>query len=430
MDFNTSNLAWNRSFSAPDISNTGPLFRRVIIEEQYFPHNHGTNVSYHTSVLSGPPTRHFSCDQLSTLTDKSSNSSFIKPPIVAPSIQTSTPVRNEKILEIMAPDSPMDVDLLDVTESDIIIKTEKDPDSTPPKESKEPTILDFVDLTFQGMTPVLTKKLPKSEKLSKKSSKKKELHKTKKGFSLFKSLVAVVIPALLGVAYFHVNSYNYHIELGNFQNELESSLVGQSEAISKLTEAMPSFKSALSMPEKHLLTLLGTTGVGKTHCVNVIKRKFMPKQIVEIDIDTLDISTYKDSLNSYTNAPHLVIFDDLKYKHIPKLTELLKVIPENRRVLVVAVFNVQETDDFKSFTINNQLYDIIPVELQPTDFVSHTIKFESFGTDFAQIHLDEFSQVYSEKIKTITNWKSLLESHDFRTFGFKGLFEKMNILSK
>lgn len=330
----------------------------------------------------------------------------------------------------MAPDSPMDVDLLDVTESDIIIKTEKDPDSTPPKESKEPTILDFVDLTFQGMTPVLTKKLPKSEKLSKKSSKKKELHKTKKGFSLFKSLVAVVIPALLGVAYFHVNSYNYHIELGNFQNELESSLVGQSEAISKLTEAMPSFKSALSMPEKHLLTLLGTTGVGKTHCVNVIKRKFMPKQIVEIDIDTLDISTYKDSLNSYTNAPHLVIFDDLKYKHIPKLTELLKVIPENRRVLVVAVFNVQETDDFKSFTINNQLYDIIPVELQPTDFVSHTIKFESFGTDFAQIHLDEFSQVYSEKIKTITNWKSLLESHDFRTFGFKGLFEKMNILSK
>jgi len=118
----------------------------------------------------------------------------------------------------------------------------------------------------------------------------------------------------------------------NIENQLKKSVIGQDDAIIKVSEAIKRAKAGIHDPNKPFVFLfLGTTGVGKTHLAKAVSKFLFDNENSFIRFDMSEFMEKHDASKLIGSPPGYAGFDDKgllteKVKHNPYSLILLDEI--------------------------------------------------------------------------------------------------------
>ncbi|KAF5272789.1 hypothetical protein FQA39_LY07816 [Lamprigera yunnana] len=196
---------------------------------------------------------------------------------------------------------------------------------------------------------------------------------------------------------------------------LENNVFGQDEAMPVIS---CSLDDMIHKRQVKLIALIGTTGVGKTHTANLLKKFFVPEHINDIIIPNFALT---NELKYFSQ--NLIIIDNLKLTNLKALKEFIDKLPKNHRVLVVAIFNMHDV------SFSNDVNDYSKINECGIDFniaifrevLQETVekwlegKLNDMGIDVSR---------HSEIMKHI------LSDDHVKVYGFKGLDAKLSVIGK
>ncbi|KAG5879169.1 hypothetical protein JTB14_029971 [Gonioctena quinquepunctata] len=177
-----------------------------------------------------------------------------------------------------------------------------------------------------------------------------------------------------------------------------------------------------------VLGFIGSQGVGKTFVANIMKKHFVPKLVHDIIGVHLQYETQqKKVLDAINNCClNLVIIDDLTRKDEVELFAFVQSLPKNHFILVVSIFSIQY--------LNNDLES----EIRYDDIIQIRDAFDHSGLYHELFVFREFTREKVEKwikkqlvTRNVSSqmmeviMKSVLDGHDIKKEGLKGLQAKM-----
>jgi len=201
------------------------------------------------------------------------------------------------------------------------------------------------------------------EKLLERKTKWEEDLKTNKQ-KVDESDISSVISSITGVPVDKLSKKESNI-LFNMEKDMKKEVIGQSEAISKLTKSIKRNRTGLKDPSKPIgsFIFLGPTGVGKTHTVKSLAKQMFQNQKSLI---RFDMSEYmeKFSVNRLVGSPPGYV----GYEEGGQLTEAIRSNPYS-----VVLFDEIEKAHPDIFNILLQILD----DGHVTDSLGRTINFKN-----------------------------------------------------
>lgn len=201
------------------------------------------------------------------------------------------------------------------------------------------------------------------EKLLERKTKWEEDLKTNKQ-NVDESDISSVISSITGVPVDKLSKKESNILL-NMEKDMKKEVIGQSEAISKLTKSIKRNRTGLKDPNKPIgsFIFLGPTGVGKTHTVKSLAKQMFQNQKSLI---RFDMSEYmeKFSVNRLVGSPPGYV----GYEEGGQLTEAIRSNPYS-----VVLFDEIEKAHPDIFNILLQILD----DGHVTDSLGRTINFKN-----------------------------------------------------
>jgi hypothetical protein len=214
----------------------------------------------------------------------------------------------------------------------------------------------------------------------------------------------------------------------NFQaikTDLATSVHNQTEAVNIIAKSFDKLQE--HDQNVNILNFIGSTGVGKTFIANIVKRHFYSSYELRGPLHNNDhqelISKIKDSTSKYT----LIIVDDLTLRDVDNLLAFIKDIPSLEvTVLVVCIFNIQETDKFLNHEIKYDHINRIVDKFDEAGVPHETAKFHEFSKDQAKIWV--VKQLVTKGVDPLQHPKiveSVLTQQNIKEHGLKGLTSKI-----
>lgn len=252
-------------------------------------------------------------------------------------------------------------------------------------------------------------------------------------FKIFLISIPVILCAYYLRLYISSSFANFDtkILLGDIMNDLRQNVLHQDNALYKISNHLRCLELENCSHDK-VLAFIGGTGVGKTFTSEIIK-KYIPNTFT---YSSNHVLFYKsDQHNELTkslaiNNCSFIMFDNVQLSSVLTLSKFLKSLPE-KCVLVVLIFNVQDTDDLEIFTVNwKQSIDIVQSFFQQNIFIE-PVKFnavdESVIRRWLPIQLKKWGFDESKHNSII---EDILQSHNIRYFGFKGIQAKVKLMKR
>lgn len=160
-------------------------------------------------------------------------------------------------------------------------------------------------------------------------------------FKLFK-MIFLLLPLLFlifSTILYYNDNHKHSSDYVNAIAELKREIYGQDQAIQTLTEYLE-----LDTPSLKVIALVGGTGVGKSHTVQIIRENF-PREYT--------VSQYYPPIKNVRNIifsflyPDLIILENLKEHDLTDVIDFLKRrqdVSSDRYITVLAVFNIEQMD--------------------------------------------------------------------------------------
>ncbi|KRT80778.1 hypothetical protein AMK59_5520 [Oryctes borbonicus] len=176
---------------------------------------------------------------------------------------------------------------------------------------------------------------------------------------------------------------------------------------------------------KEILVFVGTTGVGKTYLVNLIKKHFHKEFIIDVNII---LQKHFNTANKLSQKGcYFIIIDNLKIENLEPVAVFVNMLP-NQCILVIPVFNIQEISDDLTYTTNIDYFRRIKKKFDGQfSKIANVVLFNNMNRDKIEkwLRLQIEEKEFSNKEETIS---FLLEKHNVEDYGFKGLVPKINLL--
>lgn len=196
------------------------------------------------------------------------------------------------------------------------------------------------------------------------------------------SLVVFLITVLISI--YQDQNRKPSIEFVNGVAELKKHIYGQDRAMEALSEYL-----LLDAPFVKVIALVGGTGVGKSHTVEIIKKNFpRPEYVSQYYSPITNTTREVGFLFLYSK---LIILENLKEHDLSGVVNFIKTFPpkiDGVYITVLAVFNFQQMDDnsirsvdmdrslevIKTYFINENIdVQVIPYELLSEDVLKMCI---------------------------------------------------------
>ena len=249
---------------------------------------------------------------------------------------------------------------------------------------------------------------------------------------LFILILAILCSYYVGI---YVSSpslgVNKETLLGNIMSDLRQNVLHQDNALRKISNHLRCLELNNCSADR-VLAFIGGTGVGKTFASGIIK-KYIPNAFVYSGNHVLfyDSDQRKELAESLAiDNCSFVTFDDMQLSSVSTVSDFLESLPD-KCVLVVLIFNVQDTDDLETFTVNwKQSTDIVEsfsrrnIFVEPVEFNGLD---ESVMKKWLQVQLQKWGFDESTHDAIIGD---VLQNHDNKYFGFKGVHAKVKLMKR
>lgn len=177
---------------------------------------------------------------------------------------------------------------------------------------------------------------------------------------------------------------------------------------------------------KKILAFVGSTGVGKTYTVNLIKKYFSKDHVIDLSFALQNYHNIISKLSA--DGCYFIIIDNLKINDLESVTLLMNTLPD-KCMLIVPIFNIHDIDDNLVYTTNFNHYKRIRDKFQG-EFpkTADVVLFNNINRDIIEKWLKNQirERGLTHKEEEIF---SLLEDYDVEVHGFKGLLPKINVLA-
>lgn len=176
---------------------------------------------------------------------------------------------------------------------------------------------------------------------------------------------------------------------------------------------------------KIILVFVGTTGVGKTYTVNLVKKYFPDEEISNVNFVLQPHINSIDQLDS--NICDFVIIDDLRIDNLEDVISYITKLPD-KCIFIIPIFNIHDVDDNMKYTMNKNHYETIKYKFESKfPSIANIVLFNNINRRTLEEWLkDELKKRdISDEDDAIY---SLLDGHDIEVYGFKGLVSKINVL--
>lgn len=266
-------------------------------------------------------------------------------------IEECVKLANRYIYDRYMPDKA--IDLLDEASSRVKMKKYTMPDSI--KQIEE----ELEKITKEKQNAIFIQDFEKAAKLrddeiSKKNELIKEQEEWKNKNINIKTIMKVedireIVSDLTGIPITQI-SETENVKLMNLENELRKQIIGQNEAISKISKAIIRGRIGINDPGKPMgsFLFLGPTGVGKTEITKVLAHKLFgnEKYIIKLDMseymEAFSVSKIIGSPPGYIgfeqetnltkkvrkNPYSIIVFDEIEKAHPDVLNILLQILDE------------------------------------------------------------------------------------------------------
>lgn len=243
------------------------------------------------------------------------------------------------------------------------------------------------------------------------------LFKTLLFFISFLTLIGIYI-VVIGGRPIYVNK---KLLIENLKNDLKEALHHQDEALNvimKNIDRMESWHEGIKV-----LPFIGTTGVGKTFTVNIIKKHFFSTLVHEV---TNIHDQQKVISNLYGCCCNLIIVDNLKASDLEDFLGFIEKLPKSYDILIIPIFNIHDTNDGVTYQISEDDFKLIRETFDAIDLYYDLVIYDALD----QLTIEKWlrKQLYDKKIdesKHDTLVQSILDRDNVKYKGFKGLNFKL-----
>jgi len=315
----------------------------------------------------------------------------------------------EEILNV----SPMDIDLDDAALNKLA--THDLDDNVPPVATN---LLDTCEIHYRGQVPILVKKVDK-EVINNQGT--DVSHRSSSRRKWVRLSVISIFVAIISILVYDSCNYNHSINVQDIRNDLNTHVINQNSQIAQMIKSIHRLNNYSEKYSMQVLLFIGTTGVGKTFCMNFIKRGFKPNQVYEIKFSQYNSETFK----LHRTVPYLIVIENLKMVDTEKVIGILDTFPVDKSILVVLIYNIQDTDDLSDYTIYNEQFIEIPHMFEKTKYAIEVVKFNSFDKTIVKKYV---STIKVGKVIDDNKVFEVIDEHDFYNFGFKGFYSKLDLL--
>lgn len=235
---------------------------------------------------------------------------------------------------------------------------------------------------------------------------------------LFSALSAILL--YFGDPFIVVNQVVQH---NNIKLQLKESVLNQDDAVIIVSTSLEQQNHWTK--KMKVLPFIGSSGVGKTHVSNILKKNFFIALIQEI-IWNEDINPEEISKNFKSCCLNLLIIDDLTVYKLDEVIKFLELLPTTVSVLAIPIFSVQHTNKQLEQIIRYEDYRAIELGFDQSKLYHEIVLFNEMNRDDAEVCLKRLvkDQKKEENINLI---KTIVKDHDIKYQGLKGLHSKLYV---
>ncbi|EFA00627.1 hypothetical protein TcasGA2_TC003503 [Tribolium castaneum] len=217
-------------------------------------------------------------------------------------------------------------------------------------------------------------------------------------------------------------STSENVDFEALKADLRTSVYNQSDSVRVITERLDQIQKQDHAVD--VICFIGSTGVGKTFTANILKKHFSPFTY-ELRTPLRNEEIFSTIKRNYFKH-NLLIIDDLTLEDVDNLVLFVKSVPQDVRVLVVCIFNIQETDSLLNHRISYDHVDKIVDKLNLAEISYTAAKFHEFTEDqvrgwvLKQLEIKGVDKQFHSKIV-----QTVVGNQNVRYNGLKGLNSKI-----
>ncbi|XP_045464074.1 uncharacterized protein LOC123673553 isoform X2 [Harmonia axyridis] len=256
--------------------------------------------------------------------------------------------------------------------------------------------------------------------------KQSRIHKC---ISIFAVILILFLIGTYIIPYIHYSSGP--IPVDRVEKALLKKILQQNPSITTIVENLNKLNNR--PPQKILTCLVGPTGVGKSHLINILRKEISPQIKIFHDSDFPDLSSResvitKDLLQKlYFSNLFVVVIDDLKIDNMERLKKFIEILfSVENNILLLTVFNLETKGCLKDSSKSNANLNVIRKNLEHFTENFHIAHFNSLNEETVKHWLvkEIAPQNFPSEINDILV-DDLLKRQDIKCHGLKGLHSKL-----
>ena len=237
--------------------------------------------------------------------------------------------------------------------------------------------------------------------------------------------IDLTISSILNIPCENISINDYSI-LQNLENKLNEQIIGQEDAIKKITESIMVAKTGLNDSDKpaSVILLKGPSGVGKTEVCNVLS-KLLNMPLIRFDMteymEDHSVSKligappgYKDSGNGKAGNGLLINAIDEQPSCILLLDEIEKAHPKIHNLLLQIMDNAQLTSSIGKIVSFKNVYIFMTSNIGAQQNNKIGIGFGSVNKPSDQMYESKFLPEFRSRINKVINFNSLSKETLFK----------------
>ncbi|XP_044750526.1 uncharacterized protein LOC123310896 isoform X2 [Coccinella septempunctata] len=247
---------------------------------------------------------------------------------------------------------------------------------------------------------------------------------------LINIVVVILIAILCGTYFVHIGE---PFSIYKVDDKLHANILNQNSAIDTTIHSLEQLQNQNAV--KILTCLVGPTGVGKTHFINILSQQ-ISSNFIEIynRVDLPHLCDHETTLRAnlhaklYSSKFFIIVLDDLTIGDLGTLKKFVETIfsIKNTGILILTVFNIETEGCLNNSQESITSTNIIKGTLERMSKHFYYSHFNYLNEDIVKIWLHK---ALSERKVPLNSHKKiihrLLDGQDIRCHGLKGLQAKL-----